>query len=168
MDLRFPYLAQRLRQLIFFVTSQIGLGSGITCSNSFEFVDPQPQPLSSVPVGETRDQIEASFPACPSLWFGKAKRLCGSALTGLWAAAVLQGRIATLNRSSTLDLRSRFYAVLRADRLREKTLILSAHSYFQAVGDLKTSTSIFHAFPSELEATIFFDAAGVDHFEKEQ
>lgn len=148
-------------------------------STSFEFVDSQPQPTPSVPVGETRDQIEAGFPPCPALWFGKARRLCGSALSGeerisrawkagQWAAAVAEGRVRSPNRSSTLDLRSRYYAVLRADGLREPTLFQSANSYFRTVGDLRTSTSISHAFPSELEATIYFDAAGVDHFDKQQ
>eukprot|EP00434_Breviolum_minutum_P010153 symbB.v1.2.008961.t1/scaffold508.1/size221222/10 len=112
-------------------------------STSFEFVDPQPQPSTSVPVGETRDQIEAGFPPCPALWFGKARRLCGSALSGeerisrawkagQWAAAVAEGRVRSPNRSSTLDLRSRYYAVLRADGLREPTLFQSANSYFRA------------------------------------
>ena len=147
-------------------------------STSFEFVDSHPQAASSVSVGETRAQIEASFPACPGLWFAKAKKLCGSAKSGeeriarawkagLWASAVKQGRVRSPNRTPPLDLRSRFYAVVRAEGLQQPTLFCSANSYFRAVGDLQTSTSISQAFPSELEASIYFDAAGVDHFDKQ-
>ena len=159
-------------------TSSRDLSPAPTAS-SFDLVDPTPRSRAPTTVRETRGQIESGFPGCPDHWIGKARKLCGSTLSGeerirrawkagLWAAAFQQGRCASPNRTPSLDLRSRFYAVVRADGLQQPTLFLTANSYFRCVGDLRTSSSISHAFPSELESAVFFDAAGVLTFNKEQ
>ena len=103
-----------------------------------------PRPL------ETRDQIRRSFGTCPAALFGFSPRLCGSSLSGRarverawlcgqWAAAVQSNRIHSPDRTEPIDLKSRFYAVLRA--------------------------SISQSFPSETEARIYLQSAGVEDFD---
>ena len=78
------------------------------------------------------------------------QKLVGSSRTGLdrlqrawragqWAKAVADGRIPSPNRTPPL-----FVALV--------TVFNSAGSYWQAIGDLSTSPSISHAFPSQTEA----------------
>lgn len=60
------------------------------------------------------------------------------------------------NRTPPLDLRARYYAVLRAEGLGCPTIFKTAKSYCDVVGNMEGSTSISHAFPSEQEARIYF------------
>jgi len=125
---------------------------------------------------ETRDQIAATFPSCPAAWLQGWQKLTGSRLTGeerlqrawragQWAKAVADGRVPTPNRSVPLDIKSRYYSVLSAPGLGSPTVFNSAGSYWSAVGELSTSPSISHAFPSQTEARVYLAGAGVINFE---
>ncbi len=133
-------------------------------------------PVVATPVLETRDQILASFDHCPTVWLQGHQKLVGSSRTGLdriqrawragqWAKAVADGRIPTPNRTPPLDLKSRFYSVVRCPGLAGPTVFNSAGSYWQAIGDLTTSPSISHAFPSQTEARVYLAGAGIVDFE---
>jgi len=74
---------------------------------------------------ETRDQIEASFDPCPEYHLRWASELRGGSLSGerrirrawragQWAKAVLDQRVATPNRTEPLDIRPKYYVVVRA------------------------------------------------------
>eukprot|EP00435_Cladocopium_sp_Y103_P074095 s580_g46.t1 len=119
---------------------------------------------------ETRDSILRSFPNCPDRLFRESGRLCGSAVSGReriqrawtagsWAAAVLASRVSSPNRTPTLDLRSRYYAVVSAPGLEAPTIFKSAASYWKLIGNLEDSSSISQSFPSELEAKVYLEAA---------
>ena len=71
---------------------------------------------------------------------------------GQWAKAVEFGRIRSPNRTPQLDLRPRFFAVVRARGVTTPTLCRSSGTYWGIVGDLSSSSSISHGFPSELES----------------
>ena len=152
---------------------------------SFDFVEPVvslPESTSSpapAPCSETRDSIAAGFPPCPEDYLALSNRLGGANLSGterikrawtagLWAKAVVDSRIKTPNRSVQLDLRPRFYAVLRAPKISGPVLCLSANTYWRIVGKLQDSDSISHAFPSELEAKVYFAGASAPSFETQQ
>ena len=126
---------------------------------------------------ETRDQIRASFEVCPAYLVNQGSKLSGSAstsgadrvrrawLAGQWAEATAQGRTSTPNCTQQLDLRSRFYAVFKAPGLDRPVIFKSAKSYWALVGELRNSSSISHAFPSEQEARIYLAGAGVVDFD---
>ncbi len=138
-------------------------------STSFEFVPHSPPPNLPIESGSgfrTRAAIEADFPHCPAAWLCQARKLGGGVQTGeervlrawkagCWALAVLRDQCSSPNHSPKIDHRPRVYAVIRATGLEGPTLFFSARSYFRAVGDLKTSSSISHGFPSELEAATY-------------
>ena len=130
----------------------------------------QPRPL------ESRDQIRRSLCACPPSLFGLSARLCGSSLSGRarverawlcgqWAAAVQSNRIHSPDRTAPIDLKSRFYAVLRASGLERPTIFRSSAGYLACIGSLESSDSISQAFPSETEAKIYLQSAGVVDFD---
>lgn len=156
--------------------SQYQPRAGSGRSDSFELVSSAGS-TSAVPtratVPETRDSILRSFPPCPVRLFSQSSRLCGSSTSGKdrvqrawtcgqWARAVQEGRAGSPNRSPTIDLRSRFYAVLRAPGLGRPTIFRSSAGYWNCIGSLEDSTSISHSFPSEAEARIYLEAAGED------
>lgn len=144
-------------------------------STDFEVVGaPSTSRAASSPGGEHRSEIEATFDECPVHLVLSGSRLSGSALSGAdrirrawragqWAKAVKDGRIPTPSRTPQLDLRPRFYAVLRAEGLSTPVIYKSAKAYWNCVGDLATSSAISHGFPSEAEARAFFAGAGAPH-----
>ena len=144
--------------------------------SSFDLVSSIPEAAQS---SETRSQIAASFAPCPRVHLAQASRLSGSShsgedrirrawLAGQWAKAVQEGRISTPNRSQQLDLRPRFYAVVRASNISGSALCKSAAAYWRIIEDLAQSSSISHAFPSEIEAQVYFAGAGVLDFDTRQ
>ena len=158
---------------------QPGHSSPPGSEHSFDLVSqaplPEPAPSSSTAL-PTRDQIQAGFEPCPGGYLSAARRLSGSSWTGedrikrawtagQWAKAVRTGVIQTPNRSQQLDLRPRFYAIVKADNLEEPVICKSATSYWRIVEDLARSRSISHAFPSEVEAKVYLAGAGVTDFE---
>ena len=131
-------------------------------------------PASGSRVGlglETRDQIASTFARCPDRHLAVGVRLIGSSLSGrdrvcrawtagLWAKAVLDSRVHSPNRTPPIDLRSRFYAVVRADGVDCPVVFKSSSSYWRAIGSLDNSTSISQSFPSEAESRVYLQAAG--------
>ena len=124
---------------------------------------------------ETRDEISATFGVCPGHWISQATRLGGSVesgrsrvrrawLAGQWARAVLDERTRSPNRSEPLDLRARFYAVVRCDSIECPVVFRSSASYWSAVGSFsgRGANSVSHSFPSELEARAYLTAAGFE------
>ena len=79
---------------------------------------------------------------------------------GHWARLVLQGQYATPLPSENLRLASRFYVVVGGGDLRP-ALYRGFREYNSAVGLLASSPSVSHGFPSELEARVYVDAAGL-------
>ena len=131
-------------------------------------------PTRSVPVRvpETRDQVRRSLLPCPGHLFGLSSRLCGSSLSGRarierawtcgqWVAAVQASRIHSPDRTPAIDLRNRYYAVLRAPGLSVPTIFQSSAGYWACIRSLEDSDAISQAFPSETEAKIYLQAAGV-------
>lgn len=163
--------------------------SSTASATSFEFAEPVPAPtdppvlatpaVSVASSTASRDSISADFPPCPRAFLAQSHRLGGSSLSavdrikrawvaGCWAKAVLENQISTPNRSVQLDLRPRFYAVLRAADYSGPYLCLSATTYWRLVGRIQENDSISHAFPSELEATIYFAGASAPDYQRLQ
>eukprot|EP00435_Cladocopium_sp_Y103_P024548 s2882_g6.t1 len=142
---------------------------------SFEVVssapsEPAPRVVSGI---ETRDQILSTFRPCPSDLRQLGVKLVGASLSGAsridrawvagcWARAVLDQRIHSPNRTPPLDLRSRFYAVVRANSVDCPVIFKSSASYWRALGTLEGSNSISQSFPSESEAKVYLLAAGFE------
>ena len=144
---------------------------------------PQPQlgtPASSVASWvsssvETRCSIASEFPSCPAHWIGLASsRLSGSRisgsdrakrvwLAGCWARAVIDSRIGSPNRSAAIELPNRFWCVLSCQGLSCPRVFTTSRQFFAAVGHVEGSTTVCHAFPSETESRIYFEAAGFDY-----
>lgn len=125
---------------------------------------------------ETRDQIRQTFLSCPSRLLGLGNKLCGSSLSGRarverawlcgqWAAAVEAQRIHSPDRTPAIDLKSRFYAVLKAPGLSRPTIFRSSRGYWDCIGHLEDSPSISQSFPSEAEAKVYLESAGVLEFD---
>eukprot|EP00435_Cladocopium_sp_Y103_P058080 s564_g20.t1 len=130
---------------------------------SFDLVSEPSHPVRASPVLETRDQIAATFETCPHYLQQEGNKLSGSStsgtdrvrrawLAGQWASAVVAGRIHSPNRSPQLDLRPRFYVVLRAPSL-------------EITNDCQTSSAISQAFPSEQEAKVYLAGAGISDYD---
>ena len=120
---------------------------------------------------ETRADIQATFPLCPSYWISQATRLGGDRsavegrvqrawLAGCWARAVLGGRVATPARSVQLEVRPRYYVVLRCEGVDCPVVFESSASYWRAIRNFAGSNSVSHSFPSQTEARVYLDAAG--------
>lgn len=80
-------------------------------------------------------------------------------------SSVTSGRVHSPNRSPQLDLRPRFYVVLRGPGLERPTIYKSAKSYWEVVGDFAASSAISHAFPPKQEAKVFLAGAGVAEYD---
>jgi len=83
-------------------------------------------------------------------------------VAGCWARAVRDKRVHSPNRTPPLDLRSRFYAVARANSVVGPVIFRSSASYWRALGTLEGSNSISQSFPSETEAKVYLLAAGFE------
>ena len=146
--------------------------------STFSLVDPPA--TTSVPerlppsrrTFETRSQIEATFTECPDFLETAGSRLSGASLSGSdrvrrawkagqWAGAVLQGRVGSPNRTPQLDLRPRYYVVLRNSQGPSPVVFSSSNSYWRSIGRLRDSDTISHSFPSETEARAYCAGAGI-------
>lgn len=64
-------------------------------------------------------------------------------------------------RTPPIDLRSRCYAVVRAESLDSPVIFKSSASYWRAIGLFGDhNTSVSQSFPSESEAKVYILAAG--------
>ena len=123
---------------------------------------------------DSRASVEASFVPCPTEVlalsnqlsrtnkFSARQRIERAFRAGQWAAATRQGRVATPNRSPTIDLPNRCYAVLWTPDRPSAPVHYSSRDFFSVVGDLDSSEAICHGFPSQSEARAYFAGAEVD------
>ena len=130
---------------------------------------------STVHRPETRRTIWDSFPPCPANWLGvPAAQLVGSRLTGQqrvqrawtagsWARAVREGRIGSPNQTPAIELGNRFWCVLYSSRVPRPAVYTTSGRFFAAVGRLAGSDTICHGFPTETEARVYFEAAGISY-----
>ena len=136
--------------------------------SSYSVVEPVSEPQL-----ETRDQILRSFPDCPNRLLQLSRRLGGlqpfaesrirrAWVAGLWAQAVLEGRVFSPNRTEPIQLRSRIYVVLRCAGVSTPVAFSSANSYWRTIGRLEDGNTLSHSFPSETEARIYTEGAGFD------
>ena len=70
---------------------------------------------------------------------------------GCWAREILEGRATTPDASEPLGLSNRYYCVLRAEGCTCPLVVNSFQEYRSLTGDLSSSSSVSHAFPSESE-----------------
>lgn len=139
-------------------------------------------PVVSTPSGDwrTRAEVEAGFLPCPEHLLAASSRLAGSPesararisrawLAGCWARAVLDNLVPTPNRTTKLELRSRYFVVLRCQSLSSPVVFQSTSSYWRALqegrpadADVFGEGSLSHAFPSETEARTYLRAAGFE------
>ena len=149
--------------------------SGLECRTATGL---SPGPLGvgvAGPAGfETRAQILGTFPPLPnhlrvlcealSLSAGPTELRAQRAWTaGCWARAVLDSRVRAPNRTPPIQLAPRVYVVLRAPGLNCPAYFRNRRDYFAAVGSLEGSDSVSHAWPSEAEARVYVEAAGLPH-----
>ena len=169
--------ARRASEALSLITGSLAglLASAPASDGSFEVLSAASEPGSVVPTSrlESRAEISSSFAPCPIAWFGRASRLAGSDeavrgrisrawLAGQWARAVLDRRVLSPNRSEPLDVRSRFYVVLRCRGLDCPVVFRSSGSYWKAVGSFSGAGEdcVSHSFPSECEARAYLESAG--------
>ena len=151
-------------------------------SENYSFVDlapdtPRPRPSTvespvrpSARVIESKDSVESSFAPCPEHLLREASRLGGlpdlqrfrverAWRAGQWAAATIQGRVHSPNRTPPLDVRPRIYVILRGGVGRRPAAFSTSHSYWRALGGSHSDSSVSHSFPSETEARIYCQGA---------
>ena len=158
-------------------TGSARASSPAATDGSFDLVQAE---VSNFVVPETLDQILESVEPCPTSLLSSGRRLVGPSasgesrvrrawIAGKWAGAVECGRIATPNRSPQLAQEQVLRSCQLPGPISGPTIFKSAHSYWRAIGTtLANSPSISHAFPSELEAKIYLQAAGHLDFETVQ
>lgn len=123
---------------------------------------------------ETRASILASFGPCPAHLLQRASRNLGGNRTtaelratrawiaGNWAHPVVDRRVSSPNRTPAIDLQNRYWAVVRCSNCEAPRIFTASAAYHQAVGPLEGSDSLSQTFPSETEARIYLEAAGVE------
>ena len=128
---------------------------------------------STPPRRETRASIEASFAPCPTHLQQLAASLARTTggwtpeqrvqrawKAGSWAAAVRAGRAQSPNRTPTIDLGNRYYAVVRGPNISSPKVYRSSRELFAAVGSLEGSDTLCHGFPSKVETEVYLAGAG--------
>ena len=117
------------------------------------------------------NELAAEIPPVPENLVRDCSVLSGGSFTpfqraerawkiGCWARFCLEGRIQRPRPSAGIDLANQCYIVLRAPGFEVPLLALRAADYRHVVGDFKSST-ISHGFPSQKEARVYCEAAGV-------
>jgi len=117
------------------------------------------------------NELAAEIPPVPENLVRDCSVLSGGSFTpfqraerawkiGYWARFCLEGRIQRPRPSAGIDLANQCYIVLRAPGFEVPLLALRAADYRHIVGDFKSST-ISHGFPSQKEARVYCEAAGV-------
>lgn len=96
---------------------------------------------------ETRASIAASFPPCPDRYLRLAAchlsggprlsaelRASRAWVAGCWAKAVKDGRVSSPNRTATIDLQNRYWAVVRSSGCSTPRIFTTSRAYHEAVG----------------------------------
>lgn len=134
--------------------------------------DPRAETSSSAGSSSGYNDLAKEIPAVPALVSQSCYLLSGGSLSpaqraarawesGWWARFCLANRIAKPRPSLPIDLQNQFYVVLRAEGCDCPLLFAKASDYRAAVGDFKEGT-LSHGFPSETEAKIYCQGAGVN------
>ena len=145
-----------------------GLGSSSSSPLRYPLQASGPGQPAPVSVTESREKVRASFPPISPAALSLGRGLAGGGapraerawLAGLWAGAVLADRVSYPDRTPQLDLRNRFYIVLRAPGLESPQLFSNFSAYRNCVRD-HTGGSVSHGFPSQAECRIYCAAAGL-------
>lgn len=151
--------AQQASQLVSDITRQYSSGprssSPAPSESHYSLVDFPPRTVSAGPPCstfsrrlESREEIERSFDLCPSNLVDSGRRLVGSTISGgqrvhrawragQWAKAVLAGRAASPSRSEQIDLRPRFYVVLRGGKGSSSFLLFIEWQLLESSGEFQ-------------------------------
>ena len=109
-------------------------------------------------------QLVASCKALHGGQYGKQYRAERAWEAGIWARHTLEGRVPKPRASFAIDLSPAVYVVLRAPGLESPTRVSTYSDLRKLVGRLVDSPSVVcHGFPSQAEARIYCEAAGVDY-----
>ena len=117
------------------------------------------------------NELASEIPQVPEALVRDCSILSGGSLTpfqradrawkiGYWARFRLEGRLPRPRPSPGIDLANQCYIVLRAPGFEVPLLALRAADYRHVIGDFRNST-LSHGFPSQKEARIYCEAAGV-------
>ena len=123
---------------------------------------------------ESRSSIPGTFPLCPAHWLARGKP--SYRLTNSWESEsqtcldcrVLgqdqswRGRISSPNRSEAIELQNKFWCVVFCQGVSCPRVFTSSRAFFGAVGPVEGSSTICHAFPSETEARVYLEGAGLE------
>ena len=117
---------------------------------------------------DVAQRITAAPPACRELGarLGSSEadseaRVQRAWEAGIWAGAVLSGRVPKPRPTPKLSLRPVVYIILRGPSISSPTRVSSAAEYYRLIPRF-TEDSLSHSFPSIAEAKIYCIAAGVD------
>ena len=78
---------------------------------------------------------------------------------GLWARAVLDGKVAMPRPSAKIDLQASVHVVLRGPGISQPTVAFSSAEYYKLLPRF-TESSLSHSFPSKAEARVYVLASG--------
>ena len=135
---------------------------------------PHHSALSSSQLTARYNSLEDCFPPLPPHCLRLCRALTGSGsspefranrawIAGQWAKQVLADRVPTPRPAPKLPstFRPRFYVVLRCPGLECPKLFTSGKQFKEAVGVLEGSSTLCHSFPSQAEAEVYCEAAGL-------
>ena len=118
------------------------------------------------------DEVARLLTKAPQHCFDLCNRLSGTSEfvkfrvqraweAGLWARAVVEGKIPKPRPTPKIEVRTTTYIVVRGAGLRHPVRVSSAAAYYQLVPRF-TEDSLSHGFPSVAEATVYCLALGID------
>jgi hypothetical protein len=96
---------------------------------------------------------------CAAAWAEIVRSAQRAWEAGLWAKAVLEGKVAKPRPTVKLDIQPTVYVVLRGPGITQPVVAFSADDYYKLVPRF-TEGSLSHSFPSKSEAKIYILAAG--------
>lgn len=131
----------------------------------------EPDFFAGIPFGDY-DTLARSLVPCPWQLIESCKALHGGKYpkeyrarraweAGQWAKLVLTGHVAKPKPSWDIDLSPAVYVVLRAPGISTPTRVGTYAELHRLVGRLSDTDAICHGFPSQAEAKIYCEAAGL-------
>lgn len=171
---RLEDLLRDLRQLS--VRAEVALASSVsdTRSEAWDFVSTPRPTRRETPPSSSHDynNLARELPQVPDFCVRLCANLSGYQSAsgksraeraweaGFWAKCALEGRIRRPRPSWPLDLRNQFYVVLKAEGYPCPLVCNKAADYRAILQDFEGDT-LSHAFPSQAEARVYCQAAGV-------